>query len=400
MKVSGPYLTKGGKWELRWREGSKHKSATRSTEQEANDLKAQVERLGVEGKPVVRRKDVPTLEEFAKQWMARRTDLAASTLSLYAELLTVHVLDPLGHLPLVDLRPRTLAEWQERRLDEGAGPATLGKAQRLLGQILDRAVLPYEYLDQNPVLALQKPSYQKKAARWLTAEEVEALRMWYLERDDVGSAALISAAAYIGRRPQDLLAAERSKLGAGAPNWTRHKAEGAGHLLLDAKNVNGQIVRGSKTEAERKEYVYVPEPVLVDLREWCSVSHGYLLWGRAKDHEPWTKTDYLNWVSRAHKGPHNKRPKCFKAAAEDVGLGGSLTPYHLRHTAATLYAAAGWNQIEVAQQLGHSPQVSASVYQHLLGSHPEGNAGPLSIEGYIRQARGMAPAPQKEIAEV
>lgn len=398
MKVSGPYQTKNGRWELRWREGTKHKSATRQTEEEANTFKAEVEQRGEEGKRVVRRSDVPTLKEFATQWMARRTDLEAATEKLYVELLSVHILPFLGHLSLLDLRPQRLDKWQEQRLVEGAGPARLGKAQRLLGQILKRAVLPCEHLEQNPVLALDKPAYKKKIARWLTAEEVEALRMWYLERDDIGSAALISAAAYIGRRPQDLLALKRVDLSPGAPSWTRHGVEGAGHILIASKNVNGEIQQGSKTDQNHKSYVYVPEPVMRDLEEWCAISGGWLLWGRVGDGKPWTKQDYHNWSTRHPIGKLNKRPKCFKAAAEACDLGSTLTPYHLRHTAATLYAAAGWNQIEVARQLGHSPQVSASVYQHLLSSHPEAQGGPLSIEGYIRQARGMALEPQKEAA--
>jgi hypothetical protein len=38
------------------------------------------------------------------------------------------------------------------------------------------------------------------------AEEVEAIRVWYLERDDIGSARLFSVQAYVGIRRRDTLA--------------------------------------------------------------------------------------------------------------------------------------------------------------------------------------------------
>lgn len=363
----GIFLTEYGSYKHSWREGSKQKAKSFPTLKEAVEFKEACERRLKEGKQVMRRKDVPTLEEFAAQWLAGRSDLEESTQLLYARLLTTHVLPTLGHLPLVDLRPRRLAEWQEARLRESAGPAVIGKTQALLGQILQKAVLPYEYLDQNPVTALDRPGYEKRTQRWLTAQEVEALRTWYLERDDLGSATLISVLAYIGIRPQDALARVWGDLGV--------------KLLVDTKISLGELRSGSKTSREHKRKVYVPDPVREDLEEWRLVSRGArLIWPRS-DGKPWTKTDWDNWRARHPK--HGNRPRCFKAAAEAVGLGSTLTPYHLRHTAATLYAAAGWNHVQVAKQLGHSPEVSARIYQHLLDEQPSNR----TIEDYIHEAR-------------
>ncbi|MDQ5894848.1 MAG: hypothetical protein QG596_1109 [Actinomycetota bacterium] len=295
----------------------------------------------------------------------------------YCGYLEFNVLPQLGHLSLVDLRPRRLAEWQQERLAAGAGPAVLGKTQTLLSQILDAAVLPYEYLEVNPISALKKPAYERKPHRWLTAPEVEQIRGWFLDREDLASATLVSVLAYVGIRPQDTLALEWVDL--------------TDRLAVVKKNVNGQIMAGAKTGLGYRRNVYVPPTVRRDLEDWRAASGGtHLIFPRQKDGKPWTRSDYNNWRSRrqtvrSSTGTARSKGKCFKAAAEAVGLGWNLKPYDLRHTGATLYAAAGWNYLEVARQLGHSPEVSMRVYQHLF-DQAEGER--RTVENYIREARG------------
>ncbi len=371
--------TRHNTFEVRYREGKKERSASFKTKGDAMAFQQKLDR-SLHG--VVRRQDVPTLNDFAVEWFAeRRSDLSESTFRTYCGYMDFNVLPYLGHLPLIDLRPRRLAEWQRERLAAGAGPAVLGKTQTLLSQILDSAVLPYEYLEVNPISALKKPAYAKKEHRWLTAAEVELIRGWYLERGDVGSATLVSVLAYVGIRPQDALALRWDDL--------------TDRLAVLRKNVNGEIVPGSKTGLGYRRYVYVPPIVRADLEAWKQVSQWTdLIFPRASDGQPWTKSDFDNWRSRRQTrrtptGNVLTKGRCFKTAAEEVRLGWSLKPYDLRHTGATLYAAAGWNYLEVGRQLGHSPEVSMRVYQHLF-DQTEGER--RSVEDYIREARGMAPA--------
>lgn len=391
--MSSIHETRFGTWEVRWRENGRPKSSNRKTKTAAKVLQREVDRRLEEGKPVMRRKDVPTLEDFAAEWLASRRDLERTTKAKYQEWLEVHILPSLGHLPLVDLRPRRLAEWQNQRLDDGAGPATLGKAQALLGRILKRAVLPYEYLDVNPVLALEMPAYEKREQRWLAAADVERLRMWYLEREDLASATLVSALAYIGLRPQNLLARLWTDLLHRPPQWVRAAAAGSGALRVLTRVSDGEIKPGTKTDRGQKNLVYVPQIVVADfaeLRAASTTSDSGLIWPRAKDGKPWTKSDWDNWRYRKikkGKGGGIWNVKSFKTAAKEVGLGASLTPYALRHTAASLYASVGWTHVEIAHQLQHSPETSLREYQHLIHEAPTGR----SIEDYIREARGLAP---------
>jgi integrase len=366
--------TKHGTYEVKWRENGCQKSESEKTKREAVALKVAVERRLEGGGVVVRSKDAPKLEQFSAEWLAARRDLEDSTRANYQAWLEVHILPILGSFSIADLRPRLLQEWQDTRLAEGAGPAVLGKAQALLSQILNKAVLPYEYLDVNPVAALDPPTYEKRQHRWLTAADVEALRSWFIAQDDIGSATLISVLAYVGIRPQDALALSWPDVGQ--------------RLSVTKKNSNGAIKPGSKTGQGYKRTVYLPEPVAADLAEWRALHEGALIFNRNVDGGPWTKIDWDNWRSRFRRD--KSRGHCFKKAAIEVGLGETLRPYDLRHTGASLYAATGWGAPEIAHQLGHSPTESQRTYQHVLLA--DGAAPRRSIEDYIREARGFAPA--------
>jgi integrase len=368
-----------GTYEVKYRVDGKQRSRSFKSETLARRFDDEVTQAKDEGRPTPEpRRKVPTLASFAEDWLTGRVRLADSTLGKYSEMLEHHVLPELGPLALTELRPRRLHEWQQRRLAAGAGPAVLGKAQGLLRQILKTAVMPHEYLEVNPVLELERPEYVKREHRWLAVAEVEALRGWYLERDDLRSATLVSVLGFVGVRPQDALALE----------WKHLDGD---RLEVIQKNSEGAILPGSKTGEHWKRRVYVPSPVLDDLADWRAAGAGRGLIFPRPDGEPWRKHDWDNWRSK-YTRPGGKRhstgprplAKCFKLAAEDVGLGATLKPYDLRHTAATLYAAAGWTAVEIGHQLGHSPEVSQRTYQHLLDAKPGERR---SVEDYIAEAR-------------
>ena len=364
-----------GKYEVRYREAGRNRSRTFPTKEQAKHWARTVELAAY---PIPRAQDVPTLEEFAAEWLLDRTDLAESTQTQYAGWLRHHILPTLGGFPLTDenFRPKRMNDWQKQALRDGAGPAVLGKAQTLLSQILDSAVLPHEYLTNNPLASLKRPRYQRKEHRWLDAGQVEQLRLWFKDRGDLGSATLISVLAYVGIRPQDALALE----------WTDLRGE---RLSVTKKNIGGKIVGGSKTGRRYLRTVWVPEMVARDLAEWKAALGDSTLIFPNQDGQPWTKANYNNWRSRQQvKDGRPAKIKCLKLAGEEVGIGWSLKPYDLRHTAATMLIAAGHDHTFVARQLGHSPAVSLTTYQHL---YDEAQAGERkSMDDYIREARGIA----------
>ena len=361
-----------GSYQVRWREGKTNRSQTFKTKDEARRWQGMVERSEI---ATPRPGEVPTLTEFAHDWLTARTDLAETTRVQYERWLTFHILpgkSGLGNEPVNKLSADKIQDWQDKRLAEGAGPAVLGKAQTLLSQILDKAVVK-GLLAHNPVAPVKRPRYKKGTANPLSVAQVEGLRRWYLERDDLGSATLISVLAYIGLRPQDALAL----------TW----ADDEGELLVNKKNVAGEIVPGSKT-GEHQRWAYIPAPVRADLNEWRERIPDATLIFPNRDGNPWTAANYNNWRSRRQfKDGKPAKIKCFKLAVVETGLSESVKPYDLRHTAASLYALAGWNHLEIANQLGHSPEVSVRVYQHLLSRKVGARTSRLTVDEMIQQER-------------
>jgi len=357
---------------------------------QAERFQEDLQELRAEGRDPRRRKDTPTLEAFADKWLRKQKGRVRSKrLREYGYALDREILPHLGHYPLHDLqRVRMLAEWRDTLIDDlKHGKSVVLLAQTVLSMILDEAVEEFEYLTVNPVPQVKKrrlSDEEKRPQVSLTAGGVEALRLWYLDREDPKSATLISVLAYVGVRPQDALAFR----------WLDLQGS---ELNVVKKNVNGRIIDGSKTGATKHlRKVTVPEPVLSDLREWRRVSPyagpNDLIFPR-QDGEPWTDVDRDNWSNRPKEARlGGKRCRCFKRAVEECDLPQRASIYSLRHTAASLYAACGWGLIEISHQLGHKPRTNVG-YQHLLvtdGSQPR-----RPIDAYILEARGYAPKPEQ-----
>lgn len=369
------HKTPQGTYRVKYREGDRQRSKTFPTKAAADRYDAEVKRRQLEGKPISRRQDAPTLEEFTIDWLTGRADLAPKTLETYTQAIEKHVLPHLGHLRVhgTEIRPGTLAHWQRERLAEGAGPSSIRIAGMVLSQILASAVLPYELLDANPMTSIKPPAEPAKEPRFLAAIDVERMRRSLIDQDNIESATLVSILAYVGIRPQDALALE----------WKHVSKE----LTVIQKNTDGKIVPGSKTGQAYRRRVNIPDPVVADLEGW-RVQQGKptsgLIFPRAKDGNPWRRADYQNW-----------RRRHFKATAAHAGVG-NLNPYDLRHTCASLLAAAGWNHLEIAAQLGHSPETSVRVYQHLIRT---GFGERKPIDDWITEAREQAATEAKKQAD-
>jgi integrase len=376
--------TRTGKWEVRWREGSRHRSQTFDLKTDADNFNASVRRRRQFGEPVLRRRDVPTLEPFVADWFTRRVQdherggLALNTLRFDSSVLDVYVLPYLGHLSLLDLRTRRLEEWQAEVLADRGSAYMTQRAIALLARILDRAVAA-EYLAGNPARVLERPAHRARRGRTASPEQVEAMRTHFLEHDRLGDATLISLLAYGGVRPSEALGAR----------WRNLDGR---RLRVELHDVDGELERGTKTGEHTERWLeQLPDPLLADLAEWrlaLGRPQG-LVFPRASDAMAWRKYDWDNW-----------RRRTFRPAAGAAGLLewdrkrkrwiGRFVPYDLRHTCASLMIAAGRPIAEVAAHLGHGVDVCARTYAHAMEAM---KGQPVrSVEELIREARGEAEA--------
>ena len=119
--------------------------------------------------------------------------------------------------------------------------------------------------------------------------------------------------------------------------------------------IEGEIVPGQKVRYFRPPAVDLVAPLKQDLAEHrLRMGRPDGLVFARRDGLPWRRTDVNNWRRRVW---HPSR----EAAAVE-----RLPPYDLRHAFASLQIRAGVSIPELAEQLGHSPQMTLSTYAHVM----------------------------------
>jgi integrase len=216
--------------------------------------------------------------------------LALSTQESHSTDLDLRILPRLGDLALTRIRPAVVERFVADLERAGTGRATIVSTLAVLQGVMKRAVRDCK-LPGNPVKQIDKPSQQcERAPVLVTVEQVEAMRLSCLGRDDLRSATLISLLAYAGPRPEsEALPLRRS-----------------------AVRRRTILFRASKRSVPHERATRLLAPLAGDLRTWRQAC------GRPPDDTPvipsgrggpWADYDWDNWRSRT-----------FRAAAKAAGL--------------------------------------------------------------------------------
>jgi integrase len=149
-------------------------------------------------------------------------------------------------------------------------------------------------------------------------------------------------------------------------------------LLIEQRNIDGEIVAGQKVRGFHSRAIDPLEPVKRDVRAYqlaTGIRSG-LLFPR-RDGRPWRSHDWKNWCRRV-----------WHAAREGAGIE-PLPPYDLRHAFASLQIRAGLSIPELAEQMGHSPAMTPGTYAHVIR---ELKGEPVvSAEEQVERARRKLP---------
>lgn len=335
-----------------------------------------------------------TLAEYAEEWWhayAAR-NLTRPTLATYSSLWNRHALPRLGHLELRAVTPGVIARFRADLEHAGVGAPTVRKTMSMLQAMLRRAV-EEDRLKTNPVAQVRKPAAPRsRAVQPLAPTVIEAMRQAVMPPEPAiaaTDATLLSLLAYAGLRPEEALALE----------W-RHVRQGT--LLIEQKNIDGRIVVGQKVIGRAARTVDLFAALRADLREYRLAAgrpvDGLLIFPRA-DGAAWRDYDYRNW-----------RRRTFQPAAVAAGLAtleqtrttvmvdgqrrrrvatkyAGPRPYDLRHSFASLLIHEGrLSVVEIAAQMGHSPETLLRTYAHVfaeLRGQPK-----VPADTQIAQARG------------
>ena len=134
-----------------------------------------------------------SLASFVEEWweVYAGPNLERSTLRVYSQLWNSHAAPRLGHLPLRDLRPQTIARFRADLEADGVGIEAIRKTMTMLQGVMQRAV-EWGRVSSNPVKSTRKPpKAPRPAVQAIPPSLIETIRAGLLDEGRVRAAVLI-----------------------------------------------------------------------------------------------------------------------------------------------------------------------------------------------------------------
>jgi integrase len=360
-----------GRWEVRWYvagRGSPRRKRIFDRKGDADRFDAELRRRKALGELALFEQRNRSIRELATEWWAKYAvpNLAEWTLKGYERMLVSHIEPRLGAMRVGEVTAEVVADFRARLEAAGVGRHSVRQSMVVLQAMYEQAIR-WSWVQTNPVKAVRKPSAKReRAVVCLGPVQVERIRDVLIAQDRLYAATMVSLIAYQGvRTPEELLALE-----------AKHVRRNT--LLVEQRNIDSKIVGGQKVRGFHPRAIDLLEPVRRDVREYLvatGIREGPLF--PRRDGAPWRLHDYQNW-----------RRRVWSKAREEAKVD-SLPPYDLRHAFASLQIRAGMSIPELAEQMGHSPQMTVMTYTHVireLKGEPR-----ISAEKQIGQARTRGP---------
>jgi integrase len=349
-------------YEVVWRDpDGRQRCETFWTRREADARDREIRDLRDRGRHEAMDAGSESLREATERWWVDHVESSVShrTAMVYASALDGHLLPRLGSMAIRDIQPADVVALQRDLRADGVGEAMTQKALMVLSGIMRHSQL-LGRIPANPVgpVPIKQPK-RKRAIRPRSPETVEAMRSLALARGWLREATLLSLLAYAGLRPGEAFALQ----------W-----DGVGDrsLIVEHGRADGSL---KPTKTDRIRTVSLLAAVIEDLDAWRTVASP-----PADDDLLFPRPD-----GRVFRdADHNWRARQFDPVARAAEVGGA-TPYALRHSFASLLVQAGWNALEISNEMGNSPEVVQRDYSHLFREFVRGER--LNPEQTIAAAR-------------
>jgi integrase len=292
-----------------------------------------------------------TFGDYAAAWLATR-QLTARTRAEYAKLLAGHLLPAFGDMSLDDITPVIVREWHAG-LAQVTGPTRRAHAYGLLKAIMATAVAD-DVVDANPCRIRGASNVKRaRAIRPATLAELRAIAEGMPARWRLA----VGLAAWCGLRFGELAELRRKDVDLDGGRLRVRRA---------VTHVEGTDVVGAPKTAAGVRDVAIPPHLLGQVR-------AHLLEHTQPGREGLLFYNTTGGHLRSGSAMHN----AFHAARLDAGRP-DLRFHDLRHTGATLAAAAGATVAELMARIGHTTPGMAMRYQHATSERDRAIAQALS----------------------
>jgi integrase len=359
-----------GRWQVRYYDqaGVRHTAPrTFLSKADANRYLAQVEADLLRGAWTDPRLARITFGGWVERWWPTSADLRPGTRTFYDYLLRRFLLPAFGETPLGRIDAMTVRSWLADLHEVGeVTPTTIAKAYRLLRRILNVAV-EAGYLPRNPA-AIKGAGLERAAEmRHVSIPQLHALA----EAVPGRYRALVLVAGYGGLRWGELVGLRRRRVDlAGARIY----------VVEQVAEVAGKFIVSPPKTAAGQRVVVLPAVAVSALAEHL---------------EEYAAAEPEGLVFRSGRGTYLQRSNfsrlVWRPAVQQLGLDG-LRFHDLRHTAATLAAAAGATTKELMERMGHTSSAVALRYQHVMADRQAAIAAALdglaSADAAARRPKG------------
>lgn len=314
------------------------------------------------------RKAKLTVQEWAEgHWLPTIAHRKPKTVEGYRSLLRTHVFPRFGGWKLDRIGHADIQAWLTGLSVDGLSPSRVRQAHLVLSAMLKFAVKDGR-LARNPADGVSLPRMPEKEKRYLSPDEIEALAR---AAGDWG--AWLYFMAYTGLRWGEMAALRVNRL-----DLIRGHVE----VVESLSDVNGKLIPSTtKTHAHRK--VRMPKFLVEMMAEHVA--------GKERDALVFATTQ--GYPLRGS----NFRRSLWKSALESAGLVDPQPTIHdLRHTAASLFRAAGYDVKQMQRALGHKTSaVTLDTYTHLFEGHDDASLDRL--DDLHRTAGATQPRPGGEV---
>lgn len=341
-------------------------------------LRTKLDELETEGG--IRRRNLETLEAYLKRWLqaAAKPRLRQRTFEDYQETLRRHIFDSqLGRKALTAVTPSDIQVFYGELLariqkeGRGSGVSSVKKLHAVLRNALGQAV-KWRDLPQNPAIYVDLPREQKKRDKpILASSDFPAFIQAALQEDRLGVMWVLALAT--GARPEEYLALKWPDFSDNLRQVTIQRA-----LIRPRKVDPGQPLwwfEEPKTAQSRRTLILETEVTGLLKQHRAQQAEEKLAAGEAYEDHGLVFCNELG-------GPlhqTNLSQRVFKRVVRRAGLSEELTPYSLRHSAATSLLKDREALKIVADMLGHAGiRLAADTYSHVTPDMLEEAAGKLA----------------------
>jgi integrase len=351
-----------GRWQVRYYDqaGARHTAPrTFPCKADANRYLAQVEADLLRGAWTDPRLARITFGEWVERWWPTTADLRPGTRTLYGYLLRRFLVPAFGETPLGRIDPMTVRAWLAG-LHEASEvtPTTIAKAYRLLRRILNVAV-EAGYLPRNPCTVKGAGLERAAEMRHVSIPQLHALA----EAVPGRYRALVLVAGYGGLRWGELVGLRRRRVDLAGARI---------HVVEQLAEVAGKFIVSPPKTAAGQRVVVLPAVAVAAMAEHL---------------DDYAAPEPDGLVFSSGRGTYLQRSNfsrlVWRPAVQRLGLDG-LRFHDLRHTAATLAAAAGATTKELMERMGHTSPAVALRYQHVMADRQGAIAA--ALDGLVREA--------------